>query len=673
MNKIVEFAFPDSLLRKEYLMNNATTLSSIAMLKVNIDSGKDYLEYLRPYVLQVLVDSPPDVVTDASVALLINEICGLVIPKRTIQILLRRLAKDGCLSRENGIYTIVGKLPISSNLSIKSEAERKISIINKELSKFAKESAGRNITEEEASECLVAFLSKFSIPCLKSYLRGTTLPSGTGHNDWQVRLVGQFVSELTLKIELFDNFMTLVQGNMLANALLCPDLNSVSNSYDDVVFYFDTPLLIQLLGLDGEQEKQAIEEVVNLVQRLNGTVAYFNHTFDELYNSIIISADYIDSPKGRGTIVNEARKSGRSKSDLLLMAEHAANSLAAFKIHSVQAPLYDEKNHKFEISEQVFGAVLDDAVNYHNPRAKEYDIQSVRSIYVLRKGNSPVSIEKSRAVLVTNNSGYAKAAYEYGKKFEQSREISAVITDFSLANTAWLKAPQGAPSLPRKEVLAFAYAMLRPTNDFWDKVLDEAEKLELNGTISARDHQLLRSNHHVQNELMKLTLGDDAALTETSIKETLRRVTEEIRTEDAIKLQQSEDKRAFLAKELEDKIAKEEVIKEKIYWRCDKRAKREALAISALIWFMQLAVALFGLVKIPEGSKFGWVMIAVGVFSGVIRIAGAYFDIKPLNVFFKYKEWRRSWLERREYEYLSIDRSVGAISEASPKETSFGA
>ena len=36
------------------------TLTSLAILKVNIDQGKDYLDYLRPFILQVLVEQKPE-------------------------------------------------------------------------------------------------------------------------------------------------------------------------------------------------------------------------------------------------------------------------------------------------------------------------------------------------------------------------------------------------------------------------------------------------------------------------------------------------------------------------------------------------------------------------------------------------------------------------------------
>ena len=122
-------------------------------------------------------------------------------------------------------------------------------------------------------------------------------------------------------------------------------------------------------------------------------------------------------------------------------------------------------------------------------------------------------------MLVTNNSGFARAAFEYGREQEASREVSSVITDFSLANMAWLKAPLGAPSIPVTELLAFAYAALEPSTVLMDKYLKEVEKLEAQGEISARDHQVLRSSQLAHAELMNLTLGEEGALTEQTVSE----------------------------------------------------------------------------------------------------------------------------------------------------------
>jgi len=639
---------------KEEQMSNSEALCSLAMLKVSIDSGGDYLEYLRPYVIEILTNDPPERVTDATVAEKLLNFCGLEIPTRTVQIVLQRLVKDGYLTKQNGIFLPKGELPISDLSAARANAARHISLIVNELIGFASSSSERTLTEDVATECLVNFLSQFSIPCLRSYLRGTTLPNISSSSSWQVSLVGQFVGEIQSQPNLFESFIMLMQGHMLANALLCPDLNSVSDSYNDVVFYFDTPLLIQLLGLEGEQEEQAIKEIVKLVQKLKGSICYFSHTYDELVTSVKISAEFIESARGRGTIVNEARKSGKSKSDLILIGSQAAEILDGYGVTSVATPSYGKENHKFEIAEEVFSAALADEIDYQNPRAKEYDIRSVRSIYVLRRGTAPRSIEKAKAVLVTSNTSFSKAAFEYGKNVEMSREVSTVITDFSLANTAWLKAPQGAPALPKKEVLAFAYAAARPTKSFWDKVLTEADRLEVKGTISARDHQLLRSSYSVQAELMKLTLGEESALTEESIRQTLARVTDEIRHEALQQQGVINNKLNEASSTIESLRGEVDSVKEKIFWACEKQADTEAKILSISIWSAQLLIAGFGLFTVSQGSKWAWLYVVVAGISGAIRLAGTRWDIKPLKAGPAYRSWRQDSLYSKRLTELGL-------------------
>ncbi|MDX9709619.1 MAG: hypothetical protein RBT64_08690 [Trichloromonas sp.] len=88
-------------------MNSETTLTSLAMLKVNIGQGKDYLEYLRPFVLRVLKHGGLEIITDLNVAEKLREDHGLEIPQRTVHIILQRLVRAGQLQRSDGVYRVL--------------------------------------------------------------------------------------------------------------------------------------------------------------------------------------------------------------------------------------------------------------------------------------------------------------------------------------------------------------------------------------------------------------------------------------------------------------------------------------------------------------------------------------------------------------------------------------
>lgn len=600
-------------------MANTETLTSLAMLKVNIDQGKDYLDYLRPFILQVLVDHKPDPVTDQVVHDYLQTQFGLEIPARAVQVVLKRLSRVHPLKREEGVYHITGALPDPGITPEKSKAKRHIQAVVSGLLEFAKGGRQCIAAEDEAVTAICGFLSEFNIPCLRAYLRGTTIPTVEGKQQSHIVLVSDYVLHLQRNDpERFESFLIVVQGHMLANALLCPDLQNAPKTYKGVTFYLDTPLLVQRLGLEGEPKRRATEELIRLLRNLGAPVATFSHSREELDHVLRGAAEYIDSPKGRGAIILEARRSGRTKSDLLLLAGQIDQLLAETEIDVKATPRYIKD---FQIDETVFGKVLEDEVNHFNPRARDYDINSVRSVYVLRGNTAPTSLEKCKAVLVSSNSAFARAAYDYGKQHEASREVSSVITDFSLANMAWLKAPMGAPSIPTTELLAYSYAALQPSKVLLDKYLSEIDKLQKQGKLSARDHQLLRSSTIAQEELMRLTLGDEVALTEETVSETLRRVTSIIKEEESVKVKQEQDHHRATQEKLAKISADRDSLQRRTYWRCSRNAQKCAWVISVGVFILLLLGIAAGIGLRTEVPLIGWGLLLGSAFLTIASLA----------------------------------------------------
>ncbi|MEM7820564.1 MAG: hypothetical protein QW761_03125, partial [Candidatus Aenigmatarchaeota archaeon] len=281
----------------------------------------------------------------------------------------------------------------------------------------------------------------------------------------------------------------------------------------------------------------------------------------------------------------------------------------------------------------------------------------VRSIYVLRKGISPSVLERAKAVLVTSNSAFARAAWNYGKKFEQSQEVSTVITDFSLANMTWLKVPMGAPTLPRSEVLAYSYAALQPSQEFLNKYISEIEKLERAGRITSRDHQLLRSSTLAQDELMNLTLGQEIALTETTITETLNRVTEEIKKEEKEKLSAEKEAHLRTLMQLQSLQQKEQEIKKRIYWRCRRRARTIASLASVFVGLLLMAGLASGLGLRPNNRLLGWIFIGASGALLIFTISNLLFGSTLKSFFQRAEDYFLRWLLKRQCAAIGLDQT----------------
>ena len=90
---------------------SSSTLTSLAILKVNIDQGRDYLDYLQPFILDILANETLNIINDNEIYKLILKKFGLDIPKRSIQIVLKRISKKYPLKKQDGVYNITGKIP----------------------------------------------------------------------------------------------------------------------------------------------------------------------------------------------------------------------------------------------------------------------------------------------------------------------------------------------------------------------------------------------------------------------------------------------------------------------------------------------------------------------------------------------------------------------------------
>ena len=366
--------------------------------------------------------------------------------------------------------------------------------------------------------------------------------------------------------------------------------------------------MIRKLGLEGSAKQNAADELISQLTNLAGKVALFSHSRGELRNAIQVAAANLESPQGRGSIIQEARQAGTSRSDLVLLAETLDEVLSNDRIEIEPTPIYSKN---IQIDEAVFEQVLDDKVSYANPRTRELDVNSARSIFVKRGKKNIPSLEKSHAVLVTSNSAFATAAWQYGQEYAPSQAVSTVITDFTLANLAWLKAPLGGLAIPRTQLMAFSYAALQPSRELLGRYLNEIDKLQNEGKFSERELQLLRSSQLVPNELMNLTLGDDELVTEETVTEILERVTGEIKREETDRADELEREKftAQLALEeqserseglerdrlstqqaLETQIDQNTKIRSNLYWECRKKAKNWARGISVALAIVLIAI-----------------------------------------------------------------------------------
>jgi hypothetical protein len=575
---------------------NSTTLVSLAMLKVNSDvRHSDYLEYIVPFVADAIGTLNQAEFTADDIKPLLRTEFGLAIPRSAVDVVLQRLASRRKILRANKRYSKVPGQEVGGSLVVaRTEALRRENVVINSLTSFA---AAKTVTwtTEKASEAFLQYLTSFSIDCLRTYAQGTALPEiKEGSRSIELYLVNAFVRHAhESSVELFDNVMVLVKGHMLANALICPDLGSTGQKFSQVTFFLDTPLVLDAVGLHGVDAEAACLELLDLLKHLRGTVAVFEHTFLEV-DGVIRSAEsrYSDS-ESRGRVILEAKRAGRTASDLTLSRARLESTLLERGIGKTPRPQHDAP---FQVDEETLEKELREGIGYLYDGAARHDVESIRSVYALRRGRAPARLENTEAVMVTTNPVFARIAYKFGQAHESSREVSTVITDFSLANIAWLKAPLGAPDLPRLEVLANCYAAMEPPAAVWRRYLEEIDRLRKDGRIGPEDHEILRFSLQARDELMEVMLRDGEQVSSLTVQEVIGNVKADlVREKDAaIHLQQQtlEERDAAAATvivERDSLQAQRQRRLKRAYWLADRVAKWAAWLLFGLTAFVVVA------------------------------------------------------------------------------------
>lgn len=504
---------------------SSITLASLSMLRVRVDvSQQDYIDYLVPFVKHVLQRVGVQAVTGHEVKALIKSDFGLYMPVQAVELVLKRLARSphNILQKLNHAWYVTDTGLLEDITPRRSAALRDIELLASEFRSYTQTQFSIDWTEDYASDVLAAYLSRFSIECLAAFERNSSLPTVPKVGEQSLFVANTFIDECIKKRpDALERLMVLVKGTMLANALLCPDLDYVQKKFNGVTFYLDTPLIMPLLGLDNDPRIDGIEDMVSLLHESGGRVAVFHHTLDEVRGVLDYYEAHIRDPRAQHYRMAAMRAAGTTASDIHLASE---------KIDEIFVKLHIDVEHPvpyirdYQIDEKVLDKVLYDDIPYRTSRGRDFDVNSIRCIYTLREGRRPRRLEECKAVLVSSNVQLAQTAYDFGRDNESSREVSCVVTDFTVVNLAWLKSPFRHESIPFKEVVAASFAALNPPEALWERMLDVSDRLRESGQFSQRDHELLRSAPIVKRELMNLTLGSESAFSRETAEEILHRI-----------------------------------------------------------------------------------------------------------------------------------------------------
>lgn len=523
-------------------------ITSLAILKANWDSGRDYIGNFVPFVAECLRQAAQTESTLPEIQAALVEKFGLTIPQGALHTILKRASRYGFVQKARGIYRrdedALSKLDFAK---VRSDVLRQHDALIGKLVHFCNHNYSLRWSDDEAQAALLSYIRKSSTLLLSAAVAGQPIAPSLKSVKHAEFVISAFILDLQARDpEGFRYLETIVKGSVLADVLLFPDLGGAKAKFVKIEVYFDTPFLLRALGLAGSERQAPCRELLDLLYQENADLRCFKHTLDEMWRILDAAANALRNPRrfraGYFETMEYFLQSGYSPSDVELVLARLDQSLRNMRIQIRDKPPHEERH---TVDEKRLESMLREEVRYHSEEALVHDLDSLTAIFRLRRGQLCQRIESCLAIFITTNGNVVRAATRY---FTQEYDHRGPLVPLAMLSDlfgtlAWLKHPVAAPELPVKIVIADCYAALNPSDSLWKRYLSQIDRLETQGDVTEEDYYLLRFSTEARMALMNMTLGDLDSFGETTVEDILAKTKAALTAEATQRLHAEQQKR----------------------------------------------------------------------------------------------------------------------------------
>lgn len=503
----------------DYMDEHSSALVGFAVLRANYNfEAPSYVDNFRGFVLGVLAEQEPSALTQEDVASEIHENFGINIPDLVVgKILKRAVATKFIIRSEAGfVLTKLGNRNAPAIRSMRDKYLRQQNALEDRFRIFIESEFPQHLKMLDAKvpDQLSIYLEKHSVPLIASSAKGKTIsrPEPNEQEPGFDFLIACFVAHLYERDDITFGYLEESAKGAILAAVVTLDTSSFNNSLSDLSIYIDTPVLIDLLGYAGPVPLRATQQLVQMAQAQGASLKIFEHSLRELDGVLLSAESYSrNSSQRQARPINlYFQDKGWSAADIALERDAAPESIVALGIEVKAKP---GDYHNYGLDEEKLDKSLQNVVHYKYETTRRYDLESLSAIHRLRAGSTRGTLDRCKAVLLTDNTDLARAAQVLE---DEQHYWPLAMTDSALAGILWARSPAVAAEIPRRMVVASAYAGMQPESYLWAKYVDEVEILEERGAVSADDAVVLRSTSQGRKALMEETLGDASQVTPDS-------------------------------------------------------------------------------------------------------------------------------------------------------------
>ena len=622
-------------------MEDNKILAGTALLNVYWNTRKkDLLDLIAPFInyCTAQIVTPRSELCEGNrinlrqVTLRVRERFGYAdIPEVIVEKIYKRDQKH--YRKEKGNYYLVASFDnLVEEMNKKQiECAERVNVLGESLLQYLKTHCQKEkiYTKEQAIEKLQSFFVYYGINITADRLDFRTLtPASKEVYYW----IGQYIYEEKANVsQKYEYLCQLINGYYLQTAIYMQPETDIKQkrAFQKVSFYYDTPFLVDLLGLQSDEVHQAAVELHQMLQNQGGQAYYFPQMMEELRGILYAyqcSIGENHSNDGRTLLFLDAKRF--TPNDVHVLIQRLPGRLEnEYHVHSADLPQFPQKadgtvDEQYVMDEEKARAFVAEHTPHYTDKNLDNDIKSAVAIHKLRGRLGYSRIEDCGHILVTNNHDLTQAFNRYYKKNVSSEAYGPIIDTKRLAALVWVRSGIADTKMAERDLLQNAYMAMQPIPEMKERFLEEIEKLVSMGRITRDEALIIRADQVLERELNEKMGFDPANVNEQStykvVKEAGERVTAEAvakeRTEAAQKQTQRQNELQQRVYEQAQKAGQE--AKQKFIKRYTLGAK--VLAVCLLCIGIGGCVVSFFSGPIGIGSLIWSVFSALGVWDTII-------------------------------------------------------
>lgn len=254
-------------------------LATLAFLEVASENGIafDRLDVFLPLVESSLCQRADAFTIEEFQQQLVDD-HGLQVPQPVLKALLSRCSKKGYLVQRNGTYERTDRVPPNSFLLSRQEG-----IFNdqqrllKELAAFARD-RGIDLAEEEIPRRLFRYLQMNFGALADDGIRSDAL-SQESRDKWIDKF---FLNARDESPWALDTAITLMNGLVIYDVAFCQGFVGGFKSFKNLIVYFDSPILCDLLDMSREEKSNYARECVAILENAGVVCRAYENTISEV-------------------------------------------------------------------------------------------------------------------------------------------------------------------------------------------------------------------------------------------------------------------------------------------------------------------------------------------------------------------------------------------------------